>query len=97
MVQMDDDQFISLCWDRINEFPPAKSYPDSFWTAIFNYLKELEWLSPQYNYPSYIVDNIAVNGDFISKEDFEAENPGKGVDPEWNKFGDYYCRGNMGL
>ena len=63
MVQIDDDVFIDMLWNRVNEFAP-NAFTDEFWEGIFEDLKDAGWLSdPKKNYPSYIVDNIAINGD----------------------------------
>lgn len=68
-VMIDDDVFIDMLWDRVDEFCPD-SYSDEFWDAAFDYLKEVGWLSnPILNKPSYIVDNIYVNGNIKTLEE----------------------------
>lgn len=97
MVQISNDVFIDMLWRRVSEFYAANSYPKSFWKAIFEYLSECGFLDdPSKNNPLYIVDNIAVNGCFKTVEDLESE--GMEINPDWLKFGDYYCiDGQMGL
>lgn len=69
-VEIDDDIFIELLWDRVNSFTPAKGYDDEFWTECFDYLSETGWMGdPWKNDPKYIVDNIAVNGQIFALED----------------------------
>lgn len=68
-VTIDDDAFIDMLWDRVDEFCPG-SYSDEFWDAAFDYLKEVGWLSnPILNKPSYIVDNIYINGNIKTLEE----------------------------
>lgn len=62
MVQIDDDVFIDMLWERVSTFAP-NVYTDEFWGEVFEELKDGGWLKePRYNNPSYIVDNIAING-----------------------------------
>ena len=68
-VPIDEDAFIDMCWLRVDEFRPANSYDEDFWTEVFDYLSDIGWLHPWENTPSYIVDNIAVNGDICLKKD----------------------------
>lgn len=100
IIQIDSDILKDLCMDRVNEFYAARAYPESFWKAVLDDLDQIGWLDPQYNSPSYIVDNIAVNGEYHTLEECydngilkEGEEP----NPDWNKYGDYYCTGNTGL
>ena len=37
-VMIDDDVFIDMLWDRVNEFCPD-SYSEEFWNAAFEYFK----------------------------------------------------------
>lgn len=68
-VTIDDDVFIDMLRDRVDYFCPG-SYSDEFWDAAFDYLKEVDWLSdPTLNTPSYIVDNIYVNGEVRTLEE----------------------------
>ena len=70
MVQIDDDVFIDMLWERVNDFGPAGDYDNDFWDNAFDYLKETGWLSdPFLNKPNYIVDNIAVNSEIVHKDD----------------------------
>ena len=69
-VKVDEDAFIDMCWQRVNDFRPAESYDEEFWTECFDFLSETGWLKdPWDNTPSYIVDNIAVNGDICLKDE----------------------------
>ena len=53
MVQIDDDVFIDMLWERVNDFGPAGGYDDDFWDNAFDYLKETGWLSdPFLNKPN---------------------------------------------
>lgn len=68
-VTIDDDVFIDMLWERVNTFCPD-SYSKEFWDAVFDYLKETGWLpNPAHNSPSYIVDNIYVNGEVKTLEE----------------------------
>lgn len=101
MVMIDDDIFIDLLWNRAREFSPAEGYSDEFWSAMFDFLKETGWLSdPCHNNPMYIVDNIAVNGEFYTLEECYENGileDGCEPNPDWMQFGDYYCTGHIGL
>jgi len=68
-VEIDEDVFIDLLWERVNETRWGSNYSEDFWTECFNYLSEIGWLDSDYNNPSYIVDNIGVNGDICAVED----------------------------
>lgn len=69
-VEIDDDAFIEMLWDRVNIFTPAKGYDEEFWTECFDYLSDIGWMGdPWKNNPKYIVDNIAVNGEIFALED----------------------------
>ena len=79
-VVIDDDVFIDMLWDRVNEFCPD-SYSEEFWNAVFDYLKDTGWLSdPAHNSPSYIVDNIYVNGEVKTLEEIREKYSYPGVD-----------------
>ena len=107
-VEIDDDIFIELLWDRVNSFTPAKGYDDEFWTECFDYLSEIGWMGdPWKNDPKYIVDNIAVNGEIFALEDCadnydEINDDYKGDVNAWIEdngylvFGDYVVI-NLGL
>jgi hypothetical protein len=101
MVTIDDDLFIKMLWDRVNEFCPD-AFTEDFWNGVFEYLKEGDWLQPGYNDPMYIVDNIYVNGE-ITPVDEVADNydlEGQSVEEfmENNGFviADYFIM-NLGL
>lgn len=34
-VEIDEDVFIELLWERVNDFRPAQAYDDDFWTEVF--------------------------------------------------------------
>ena len=69
-VEMDEDSFIDLCWDRVDEVKRNwGDYGDEFWEECFDYLSEIGWFKPQYNAPKYIVDNILVNGEIFKKDE----------------------------
>lgn len=67
-VEMPEDEFIGLLWERVSN-SSFNSYDDDFWDITFDWLSQAGWLEPRYNYPSYIVDNIAVNGDIVDKSE----------------------------
>lgn len=68
-VTIDDDVFIDMLWDRVDTFCPG-SYSEEFWNVAFDYLKDIGWLSnPSLNTPSYIVDNIYINGEIKTLEE----------------------------
>lgn len=62
MVQIEDDDFIEMLWERVNNFGPAGRYPEEFWKGAFEQFKDQGWFSKPLT-PSVIVDNIAVNGE----------------------------------
>lgn len=106
-VEIDEDVFIELLWERVNDFRPAQAYDDDFWTEVFDYLSETGWLDSDYNNPSYIVDNIAVNGDICEKDeciknydaindDYEGDVDAWIDDNGYLVFGDYVVI-NLGL
>ena len=71
-IEMDDEEFKDLLWDRVNTFPPAQNcYPDWVWDYLFDDLEDMGWLKPEYNSPMYIVDNLAVNGEIKPYEEVE--------------------------
>lgn len=71
-IEIDEDEFRDVLWDRIRTFPPAENcYPDWVWDALFDDLESWGWLKPEYNTPSYIVDNLAINGDIKPYEEVE--------------------------
>lgn len=63
-VKVDEDVFIDMIWDRINNTKWGDTYSEEFWTEVIDYLSDGDWFGDsQYNNPSYIVDNIAINGE----------------------------------
>ncbi len=106
-VEIDEDVFIDLLWQRVNDFRPAEAYDEDFWTEVFDYLSESGWLKSQYNNPSYIVDNIAVNGDICAiddcaeyydeiNDDYDGDVDAWIDDNGYSRFGDYVVI-NLGL
>lgn len=110
-VEVEEDVLINMCWDRIENFKQAESFEDDFWNGIFDLLSDGGWLKPQYNDPSYIVDNIVYNGDIkhieddaddLRKYNSEIDSEYNGDIIEWARdkgyeiFGDYIVI-NLGL
>ena len=62
---------------------------------LFDKLKEMGWLKPEYNTPSYIVDNIAINGEIKPYNEIESDYNlnGMSVD-EWIEDNGYYVVGD---
>ena len=72
-VTIDDDVFIDMLWNRVDEFCPD-SYSEEFWNAAFDYFKEIGWMNdPIRNTPSIIVDNIYVNGEIKTLEEIRSD------------------------
>lgn len=104
-VMVDDDIFIDMCWERVDEFCP-NSYSKEFWDAAFEYFKETGWMNnPTQNRPSIIVDNIYVNGEIKTLEEIrenysypemdkmsDEELEEYLLDNEWIKIGDRFVR-----
>lgn len=79
-VMIDDDVFIDMLWSRVDTFCPD-SYSEEFWNAAFDYLKDTGWLSdPVLNSPSYIVDNIYINGEIKTLEEIRESCSFQGID-----------------
>lgn len=73
-IEVDDGTFRDMLWERVGNFYPARNYyPDWVWEYLFDDLESWGWLKPEYNTPSYIVDNLAINGEIKPYEDIEAE------------------------
>ena len=84
-MEVDDGTFRDMLWERIGQFPPSQNcYPDWVWDALFDDLEDMGWLKPEYNYPSYIIDNLAVNGEIkpISEVESDYDLEGMSVE-EW--------------
>lgn len=108
-VMIDDDVFIDMLWDRVDEFCP-NSYSKEFWDAAFDYFKGIGWMcDPTQNMPSIIVDNIYVNGEIKTLEEIRSGYSYPDMDKktdekleeyllntDWIKIGDRYVR-NWGL
>ena len=83
-VEIDEDIFIDLLWDRVRNNPFGEYFDDEFWTEAFERLSELGWMSdPAYNDPKYIIDNIMINGDIVSKDDVGPEDLEGKTFEEW--------------
>ena len=68
-VTIDEDIFIDLLWDRVDEFKDARGYGKKFWEECFEFLSDIGWFEPRDMNPLIIVDNIAVNGEIWHKDD----------------------------
>jgi len=67
-ITIDEDLFIDMLWDRVNEVQNTMkwcNYSDAFWEDTFDYLSSTGWLKSDKNTPSYIIDNIAINGEIV--------------------------------
>lgn len=69
-VEIDEDVFIDMIWERINNTDFGQKYSDEFWEEIISWFEGSDWFGPDDNSPSYFVDNIAVNGQIYTFEDF---------------------------
>ena len=70
VVEIDEDLFIDLIYERIDEVKHNwGDYGREFWADCVNYLSEIGWLKPNYNDPKYIVDNILINGEICHTDD----------------------------
>lgn len=88
VVKINEDIFIDMLWDRVDEFPSARGYSKQFWEECFEYLSDIGWLGADYNTPMYIIDNIAINGEILDfdecKDNFdEIESEYNGDVEEW--------------
>ena len=108
-VMIDDDVFIDMLWERVDEFCP-NSYSKEFWDAAFDYFKKIGWMHDStQNTPYIIVDNIYVNGEIKTLEEIRSGYSYPDMDKktdeeleeyllntEWIKIGDRYVR-NWGI
>ena len=102
-VQVPEDIFIDACWERVNDRYP-NYYPDEVWQWCFDLLSDCGWLrDANNNYPSYIVDNIAINGEIVPIADLQEYDVPEGVDvyeyaeeQGWSIVADYVII-NMGV
>ena len=94
-MKVDDDTFKDMLWERAQQWGYDEYYPESVWWGIFDYLEEVGWLKPEYNTPSYIVDNIAINGEIKPYNEIESDYnlDGMSVD-EWIEDNGYYVVGD---
>lgn len=107
-VEIDEDVFIELLWERVNETKWGSKYSEDFWTECFDYLSEIGWMKdPRNNNPSFIVDNIGVNGEICKKDEcadnyYEINEDYEGDVDEWIDDNSYlvfddYVVINLGL
>lgn len=69
-VEIDEDVFIDMIWERINDTKWGRKYSEEFWTEVIDYLSEIGWMNDPFdNSPSFIVDNIGVNGEIWEKDE----------------------------
>lgn len=69
-VKIDEDVFIDMLWERVNETRWGSKYSEDFWTECFDYLSEIGWMGDPFdNSPSFIVDNIGINGEIWEKDE----------------------------
>lgn len=73
IVEVDEDVFIDMLWDRVENGYFDNPFDDEFWKEAFELLSESEWLSVQHNDPKYIVDNIIVNGEIFSIDEISED------------------------
>ena len=94
-MKVDDDTFKDMLWERVQNYGYDKYYPESVWWGIFDNLEVMGWLKPEYNTPSYIVDNIAINGEIKPYDEIESNYnlDGMSVD-EWIEDNGYYVVGD---
>ena len=68
-----EDLLLQVCLvhheGRPDIFKVGRKYSEDFWTEVFDYLSEIGWLDSDYNNPSYIVDNIGINGEIWEKDE----------------------------
>lgn len=70
-VEVASDHFLEWCLERTQEWPANQSgLSEEFWKEALEFFADIGWMSdPWDNDPSYIVDNIAVNGEIIDLEE----------------------------
>lgn len=108
MVELTDETFKEMCLERVDTFANG-SYSSEFWDEALDRLAENGWLEPEYNRPSYIVDNIYVNGEIRTADEMRSENDfgfdenttdeeieAKAEEEGWDKCAEYYII-NWGL
>lgn len=72
-VEIDEDIFIDMIWERIKNTELGHKYSDEFWEEIISWYEGSDWFGPDKNNPGYFVDNIAVNGRIYTFENFLVE------------------------
>lgn len=106
-VEINEDDFINMLWDRVEALGRQADFGDNFWNDCFDYLSEIGWLKPKYNSPLYIIDNIVYNGDICAwnecadnydsiSEDYHGDMDAWIEDNGYFVFGDYVVL-NLGL
>jgi hypothetical protein len=73
-IEMNFDVFYDLCFFRRDEWPAA-CIPDCIFDYAMELLEETGGLSPEYNDPRYIVDNLAANAEWEDFKEFRLYNP----------------------
>lgn len=73
-VTIDEDVFVDMLWDRVENCPFGNPYDEDFWTETFEYFEGTGWMQdPRRNDPKYIIDNIVVNGSIKSVDEVPNE------------------------
>lgn len=75
-IQIPVDYYLDLLNDRFGVCEKRGWVGDAqreLWPQVLDLISEVG-VAPEHSDPSYVVDNYCVNGEFISREDFE-ENP----------------------
>jgi hypothetical protein len=63
-VEIDMDDYLDMLVDRRHEVEPRGwTVPDAVWDYAMETIEECG-VSPEHSSPSYVVDNLAVNGDY---------------------------------
>lgn len=73
IVKILEDDFIDMLWERIELRDYSNRFPDEFWEGVIDFLVDTDYFidnKPEYNTPSYIIDNISINGSIYNYEDF---------------------------
>jgi hypothetical protein len=107
-VEIDEDVFIDMCMERVDELGRVAEFEGNFWADCMEYLSEIGFMGdPRYNTPSYIIDNIVYNGEICHSddcadnydeinEDYDGDVIAWAEDNNYLLFGDYVVI-NLGL
>ena len=69
-VEIEADVFVDMCMERVAELGRVAEFEGNFWADCMEYLSEIGWMKdPWDNNPSFIVDNIGVNGEICKKDE----------------------------